>query len=614
MANVENLEDKLLDLINAKESVAIALTGEWGIGKTHFWNNFYEKNHAKFKTKKYAYVSLFGIESLESLKFEIALKSHSTSQKKDNFSFIKKSFQKSLDVIDFSKIEGKGIALSLSKGMVSSAVSSMITDTVICIDDIERHSAKLDIIDVMGLVNHLSLEKNCKVVVILHEIEAGENFREYKEKVFDEVLVLDDSLSIIKDKISDIETLPIYEKFYQTMGVRNLRFYQRVQKIYHEIIKHSSSLSKLSKEEILRQILIIKLVNDIPKVLDIDMEELATYFSEDGLDGRLDIFLKSDDEALKATVRTKKDNVEEKLSKFYPNFRIEGWSEVVIELITNIDIDNEKFEKTLNQDSIKEQALKSDRENKSLISEYRSLSPKNNFNQRLFDNIKHRIDRENLSNLSFYYNTLKKNGSSELANQFEELVRRYIEMRVAKGPENWFIGDYYLRIPVPPDIFYNFLLQTISNQKKELALNADVGTLSAAFMRFCKNGNNSEDFFEAIQNISKENFSSVIWQPLNDGIDRIRYIQEVLKHPAFEVKIAKFNNKDRIDTAIWHYQERVNTQKLSPFSYQPFLIESKLNEVKQWTLDLLQERSIEKPNSKAAIEHFLELTNNLDNV
>ena len=504
--------------------------------------------------------------------------------------------------------------------MVSSAVSSMITDTVICIDDIERHSAKLDIIDVMGLVNHLSLEKNCKVVVILHESKAGENFREYKEKVFDEVLILDDSLSIIKDKISDIETLPIYEKFYQTMGVRNLRFYQRVQKIYHEIIKHSSFLSKLSKEEILRQILIIKLVNDIPKVLDIDMKELATYFSEDGLDGRLDISLKSDDEALKATVRTKKDNVEEKLSKFYPNFRIEGWSEVVIELITNIDIDNEKFEKTLNQDSIKEQALKSDRENKSLISEYRSLSPKNNFNQRLFDNIKHRIDRENLSNLSFYYNTLKKNGSSELANQFEELVRRYIEMRVAKGPENWFIGDYYLRIPVTPDIFYNFLLQTINDQKKGLALNTDASTLSEIFMRFCKHGNDSEDFFEAIQNISKENFSSVVWQPLDDGIDRIRYIQELLKHPAFKVKIsnkvetAKFNNEDRLDTAIWHYQELVNAQKPPPFIHQPVIMQSKLNEVKRWTLELLQKRLVEKPNSKAAIEHLLELTDNLERI
>lgn len=419
---------------------------------------------------------------------------------------------------------------------------------------------------------------------------------------------------MVEKTVNDDEIFPIYEKFYQTMGVRNLRFYQRVQKIYHEIIKRSSSLSKLSKEEILRQILIIKLVNDIPKILDVDMKELETYFSEDGLDDRLDIFLKSDDEALKATARTKKDAVEEKLSKFYPNFRMEGWTEVVIELITNIDIDNEKFEKILTQDLFNEQALESDRENKSLIAEYRSLSPKNNFNQRLFDNIKHRIDREHLSNLSFYYNTLKKNGSSELANQFEELVRRYIEMRVAKGPDNWFVGDYYLRTPVSPDIFYNFLLQTINDQKKGLALNTDASTLSEIFMRFCKHGNDSEDFFEAIQNISKENFSSVVWQPLDDGIDRIRYIRELLKHPAFRVDVTKFKNGDRIDTATWDYQELVDTPKLYPSSYQPVIIQSKLNEVKRWTLELLQERSVEKPNSKAAIEHLLELTNNLDNV
>ncbi|NCB02544.1 MAG: ABC transporter ATP-binding protein, partial [Spirochaetia bacterium] len=68
------------------------------------------------------------------------------------------------------------------------------------------------------------------------------------------------------------------------------------QKVYHEIIKHSSLLSNLSKEEILKQILIIKLVNDIPEFLDVDMKELETYFSEDSLDDRLDIFLKSDDE------------------------------------------------------------------------------------------------------------------------------------------------------------------------------------------------------------------------------------------------------------------------------------------------------------------------------
>ena len=614
MANVEKLEDKLLKLIDTDESFAIALTGEWGIGKTHFWKEFYKKNYKDLGVNKYSYVSLFGIDSIDALKFEIALSTHDTAQKKDYLTGLKGIFKKGLDAIDLPKLEGTGITLSLGKGLISSAITSLIGDTLICIDDIERLSKNLDIKDVMGLVNHLSLEKNCKVVVILHEGEAGENFREYKEKVFDEVLALDDSLSIIEDLISDIEIFPIYENFYQTMGVRNLRFYQRVQKTYHEIIKRSSSLSKLSKEEILRQTLIIKLVHDIPKVLDVDMKELETYFSEKGLEDRLDIFLESDDEALKATVRTKKDDVEKKLSKFYPNFHMERWTEVVIELITNIDIDSEKFQRLLNQDLINEQALESDREKQELMAEYRNLNSDQSFNQRLFDNIKDRIDREAFPNLSFYYNILKKNGSPELANQFEELVKQYIEERVKKGPEEWFIGDYYLRIPVHPDIFYNLLLQTISNQKETLTLNADASTMSAVFMRFCKHGNDSEYLFEAIQNISKENFSSVIWQPLDDGIDRIRYIRELLKHPAFKVEIAKFNNEDRVNTAIWHYQELANAQKPSPFIHQPVIIQSKLNEVKQWTLELLQKRIADKPNSKAAIEHLLELTNNLESI
>lgn len=614
MANVESLEKKLLGLINTEKPYTIALTGEWGVGKTHFWKEFYKKKHKDLGVSKYSYVSLFGVDSIDALKFEIALSTHATTQKKDYLTGLKGIFKKGLDAIDLPKLEGTGVTLSLGKGLISSAITSLIGDTLICIDDIERLSKNLDIKDVMGLVNHLSLEKNCKVVVILHEGKADKDFREYKEKVFDEVLVLDDSLSIIEDIISDIYTFPIYEKFYQTMGVRNLRFYQRVQKIYQEIIKHSSSLSKLSKEEILRQILIIKLVNDIPKVLDVDMKELETYFSEDGLDDRLDIFLKSDEEALKVTVRTKKEAVEEKLSKFYPNFRMEGWTEVVIELITNIDMDNEKFESLLEQDLITEQALKSDREKRELMAEYHSLSPKKDFNQRLFDNIKNRIDREMLPNLSFYYNILRENGDSDLSNQLKELVDKYIEVRVAEGLEQGLMESYYLNHSNKNDIFYSFLEQAIKRHKKDLTLNSNADTMSKIFMRFYKHGNHSEDFSKAIQNISKEIFSHVVWQPLVDGSSRMLYIRELLKHPAFRVDTAKFKNGDRVDTAIWHYKNPVNTQKLSPFSAQPFIIESKLNEVKQWTLELLQDRIAENPNSKAAIEHLLELTNNLENI
>lgn len=349
MANVEKLEDKLLKLIDTDESFAIALTGEWGVGKTYLWNNFRDSNQDLFSGKKYAYVSLFGLDSLESLKLAIATEVHTEAADESLLNVdVSKHFKKLFSFVGGGNIGASGdmrFGINIGNKLVTNIIMSHLKNTLVCLDDIERKSDSLPMSEILGLINYLRNERKCQVLMITHdeESEDKEYFDKHKEKVFDEVLILDDSLSIIKDPISNIETFPIYEKFYQTMGVRNLRFYQRVQKIYQEIIKHSSSLSKLSKEEILRQILIIKLVNDIPKVLDVDMKELETYFSEDGLDDRLDVFLKSDDEALKATVRTKKDAVEEKLSKFYPNFRMEGWNEVVIELITNIQIDREKF-------------------------------------------------------------------------------------------------------------------------------------------------------------------------------------------------------------------------------------------------------------------------------
>ena len=79
---------------NENKGIAIAITGCWGVGKTFFWNTFLEKQTIQeydkkknfyyyasklehidvFEKKKYAYVSLFGIESLDALKNEIAIK------------------------------------------------------------------------------------------------------------------------------------------------------------------------------------------------------------------------------------------------------------------------------------------------------------------------------------------------------------------------------------------------------------------------------------------------------------------------------------------------------------------------------------------------------------
>ena len=625
MANVANLEKKLLKLINSKDSFAIALTGEWGIGKTRFWNNFYEENHTDLGVNKYSYVSLFGIDSIEALKFEIALSTHETTQKKDYLSGLKGIFKKSLDVIDLPKLEGTGVTLSLGKGLISSAITSLIGDTLICIDDIERLSKNIDIKDIMGLVNHLSLEKNCKVVVILHEDKADKDFREYKEKVFDEVLTLDNSLSIIKEIIINNELFPIYENFYQAMDIKNIRFYERVERTLKAILDNSDDdLSFISKKQILEALLIIRTAHDMPSTFDdtIDFDFFVKSFSSPRVDElrgyELDLAFKLDenrfDDKEKVEVARKFKIMDDVISQFYTHFELSGWSKIITDLLINLDAESDVIGELSRSDRLTEAQLESDRKKQELMNEYHSLNPEHRFNQRFFDNIKYRVDREMLPNLSSYCNILRKNGASNLSNQLKKLIEKHIEVKVLQGSEQDLIESYYFNHSNIDDIFYNFLQKTIKTHKRELVLNNSADTMSKIFMRFYKRGNYSEDYFEAIQNISKEIFSHVIWQPLVDGSSRMLYIREILKHPAFRVDTAKFNNGDRIDTATWDYQELVDTPKLYPSSYQPFLIESNLNEVKRWTLELLQERIVENPNSKAAIDHLLELTNNLENI
>lgn len=203
-----------------------------------------EKYNDQFKLRKYAYVSLFGIDSLESLKYEIAVKTHEVNQLEDRMQGAKSLFNKALDTVDLSSIQGKGLSLNIGKSLITSALSSLVSNTVICIDDVERISDSLSFKDVMGLVNDLKLEKNCQVIIILHEAKASEQFQEYKEKVLDEVLILDDNLDILETFITDELALDVMQLFYRTIRVKNLRFYNKVFNNYQKIIENIDSLSK----------------------------------------------------------------------------------------------------------------------------------------------------------------------------------------------------------------------------------------------------------------------------------------------------------------------------------------------------------------------------------
>lgn len=622
MANVENLEKRLLKLINKQDSFAVALTGDWGIGKTSFWKEFYQKYHSELEVNKCAEVSLFGIDSIEALKFEIALSTHETTQKKDYLSGLKNIFKKSLDAIDLPKIGDAGVTLSIGKGMISSTLSSLISDTLICIDDMERRSDKLDIKDVMGLVNYLNLEKKCKVFVILDEDKAGNKFKEYKEKVFDEVLILDDSLSIIRDSIVKDDTLyPIYEKFYQTIGVKNLRFYKRVKKTLEWIIDNAfTPLSLASKKQLLESLLVIRLAHDMPEFLgkDFDFSFFVDKFSKDKVDDFR--YFKTynsyqapeyiyDDRITKHDLELF-EKVDAIISRFFSSFAICDWSKLIVDVLTDLHLDDLLIEKLKQLDEINESKLKSDRDIALLKSEYHSLDPLENFNRRLFNVAVNRIEHDHTNSLSLYCNILRMNHAIELSEIIERKTKVFISSKINEDPKYREISYWYYPKPQPHNIFSSFIEESIIKYEKNLSHTIDTGQLIKLFEDNHYGREIDKCYYEAISKINKPQLQKLIWHPLFNEVNRKNHIKSIINHPAFVKPLLALDDEIDIKNMSWQLPDKnIDIMEIYNLNYV-----SKSDIIRKWILELLQEKIKENPASKAPIEMWLDDTENLTKI
>ena len=429
MATVEKIEEKLLKLINQEDPLAIALTGEWGIGKTHFWKSFYKNNHDKFKIGKYSYVSLFGIDSLESFKYQIAINTHDTNQEKDDLSPLKKIFSYLIGKIDFPKLESKGFSLSITQSMINNMISNSINNTVICIDDFERKSDKLDTREIMGIVNFLKEEKKCKIIMILHEDKSRdlEVFREYREKVFDDILKIDNNLSIIKSIINNNEVIKVYERFYTSMELKNLRFYIKANKDYKNIIDLNKNLSLTSKIRILENILIIRMVTELEKV-ELKTEKGERFYVDE------DFLLKLDIE--------KDFNKIMALSSYLNNFThfyvLDDWGKLILQNLTEYEVNNEILEKLIKEDLISEEKIQEDEEFDQILDEYYSLEIKPNFINRLYDIGIKKAKRIKINNIQFLYDLINYKDhtlATKFKSEVKEILNNYLEEHINHDTE-----------------------------------------------------------------------------------------------------------------------------------------------------------------------------------
>lgn len=193
--SLELIEKEIRRLLGSSEPEVACISGHWGVGKTFAWRHYLAEAQAMpggIALNRYSYVSLFGINSLDELKyaiFENTVNAKAAGQEpglktlKKNATSLGNKAKKAIPFLQ---------QLPYVKNYVGGGAAPLwfmwVRGTIVCIDDIERRGDKLTVRDVLGLVSHLKEQKKCKVVLILNDEKLQgetENFRTYFEKVVD---------------------------------------------------------------------------------------------------------------------------------------------------------------------------------------------------------------------------------------------------------------------------------------------------------------------------------------------------------------------------------------------------------------------------------------------
>ena len=171
---MEDLVESILDYIRTDYTdYAIMINGEWGSGKTYFWNNKIRKkiDSMKFNGKQYKtiYMSLYGISNLEEISKKIFIE---TTQLMDKN--LKKYMNQHEEAVipEYAK-SGLDMAnlfgISNNDGKIDYEEFFSTDDKILCFDDLER--ANVDVIDILGYINNFVEHDHIKTIIICNEKE-----------------------------------------------------------------------------------------------------------------------------------------------------------------------------------------------------------------------------------------------------------------------------------------------------------------------------------------------------------------------------------------------------------------------------------------------------------
>ena len=268
---MQKIIDIVKDYLIKESNNALLITGEWGVGKTYFFDNtlsekieetsIKENENIKYKPIR---VSLSGVTSIDDIERRIVAELYPKLNK------------------GLSK--GKGaIKLLLSIPKIkeyipeipnSDVIGSETDNLVICFDDLERRSKIFPIDSLIGYINNLTENNNLKTIIIANtnKIE-DKSFDEIKEKLIGREIEYKINIEEVFDTLiqNEFQSFSEYTKFLQKeksficsffQDYKNIRTLKFILTRYHdvhsqiEIIAPSIQYIQSNKEALLKDTLL----------------------------------------------------------------------------------------------------------------------------------------------------------------------------------------------------------------------------------------------------------------------------------------------------------------------------------------------------------------------
>jgi|GEM_PF-6339622 len=278
---MEILVSILKEFIQSDHDYVFLLKGDWGIGKTYFWNN-HEKDirNANEEYNYYSKVSLYGKSKPLDIYREILFNTEEINEGKKT----KTIYEKTLNILSKSPyIQG-----FIGNILIEHSISK-INHSIIVLDDFERISTD-NYDEIFGVVNDLKEKKN-KVIIISNIQKEYDELLNHIEKNIDIEFLYDPNIDEIIDNIFDSDIFNEFtDKVKSIAHELELKNMRAIKKLHRNIEFLLDRTSKVTVKELIQDLTFYTLCrfSQTPKIPSYDYltsaNRYAIFSREDATD------------------------------------------------------------------------------------------------------------------------------------------------------------------------------------------------------------------------------------------------------------------------------------------------------------------------------------------